>query len=122
MALVEDDLFHTKLVGDGRLSAPFDAVDFDADPDWEWRTAADDDPDELLALWHSCVARSRDQLARDFAEGGADAMSRCTWPDGRSPSLRRLMVDMIEEYGRHTGHADLIRESIDGLVGEDPPV
>ncbi|MGV8967742.1 MAG: DUF664 domain-containing protein [Cellulomonas sp.] len=31
------------------------------------------------------------------------------------------MVDMIEEYGRHTGHADLIREAFDGRVGEDPP-
>jgi Protein of unknown function (DUF664) len=28
---------------------------------------------------------------------------------------------MVEEYARHAGHADLIRESIDGLVGEDPP-
>ena len=32
-----------------------------------------------------------------------------------------MMVDMIEEYARHTGHADLIRESIDGLVGEGVP-
>ena len=37
------------------------------------------------------------------------------------PSLRRLVCDLIEEYGRHTGHADLIREAVDGLVGEDPP-
>ena len=29
--------------------------------------------------------------------------------------------DLIEEYGRHTGHADLIREAVDGRVGEDPP-
>ena len=28
---------------------------------------------------------------------------------------------MIEEYGRHTGHADLIREAVDGRTGEDPP-
>ena len=35
--------------------------------------------------------------------------------------MRRLLVDMIEEYGRHTGQADLIREAIDGRVGEDPP-
>jgi hypothetical protein len=28
---------------------------------------------------------------------------------------------MIEEYARHTGHADLLREAVDGLVGEDPP-
>ena len=31
--------------------------------------------------------------------------------------MRRILIDMIEEYARHTGHADLIRESVDGLVG-----
>jgi hypothetical protein len=36
-------------------------------------------------------------------------------------SLRRLIFDLIEEYGRHTGHADLLREAVDGLTGEDPP-
>jgi hypothetical protein len=35
--------------------------------------------------------------------------------------LRRILIDLIEEYARHVGHADLIRESVDGLVGEDPP-
>ena len=42
-------------------------------------------------------------------------------PDGRHASLRRLVCVLIEEYGRHTGHADLIRETVDGRVGEDPP-
>jgi hypothetical protein len=37
------------------------------------------------------------------------------------PSLRRILIDLIEEYARHVGHADLIRESVDGLTGEDPP-
>jgi hypothetical protein len=32
-----------------------------------------------------------------------------------------MLFDLVEEYGRHTGHADLIRESVDGRVGEDPP-
>ena len=36
-------------------------------------------------------------------------------------SLRRLLFDLLEEYGRHTGHADLLREAVDGRVGEDPP-
>ena len=36
------------------------------------------------------------------------------------PSLRRHLHDLIEEYGRHTGHMDLLREAIDGRVGEDP--
>ncbi|WP_408990469.1 mycothiol transferase [Streptomyces shenzhenensis] len=40
---------------------------------------------------------------------------------GARPGLRRLPTDMIEEYARHVGQADLIRESIDGRVGEDPP-
>ncbi len=41
--------------------------------------------------------------------------------NGETPSLRRYLIDLIEEYSRHVGHADLIRESVDGLVGEDPP-
>ncbi len=58
-------------------------------------------------------------LAEALAEGGLDQLG--TWPDGQSPSLRRTLVDLIEEYARHTGHADLIRESVDGLTGEDAP-
>ena len=41
--------------------------------------------------------------------------------DGQHASLRRLVFDLVEEYGRHTGHADLLREAVDGVVGEDPP-
>ncbi len=41
--------------------------------------------------------------------------------EGRHANLRRLVCDMVEEYGRHTGHADLLREAVDGLTGEDPP-
>lgn len=37
------------------------------------------------------------------------------------PNVRRLLVDLHDEYARHVGHADLFREAIDGLVGEDPP-
>jgi hypothetical protein len=58
---------------------------------------------------------------RVLAEGGLDALALHTWPDGRAPSLRRILIDLIEEYARHVGHADLIRESVDGRVGEDPP-
>jgi len=39
---------------------------------------------------------------------------------GLRPHARRHVHDMLEEYGRHTGHADLLREAIDGRVGEDP--
>jgi hypothetical protein len=40
---------------------------------------------------------------------------------GPYPSPRYVLLNMIEEYARHNGHADLIRESVDGLVGDDPP-
>jgi hypothetical protein len=120
LALVEDHYFSFKLLG-RELGPPWDAVDFDADPEWEWRTAADDSPEELMALWRGAVDRSRSAVAEVLADGDLGRLARRGWPDGRSPSLRRMLVDLIEEYARHVGHADLVRESVDGLVGEDPP-
>jgi DNA-binding PucR family transcriptional regulator len=77
--------------------------------------------EQLYTLWRDAVARSRAAVAQALSDGGLDQLARFTWPDGRSPSLRRILIDLIEEYARHVGQADLIRESIDGLVGEDPP-
>jgi uncharacterized damage-inducible protein DinB len=119
LALGEDDWFSVKLHGRDRCP-PWNTVDWDADPDWEWHTAAEDSPEQLMSMWQDAVARSRTLVAEALAEGGLDRPAAFTWPDGRTPSLRRLIMDMIEEYGRHVGHADLIRESVDGLVGEDP--
>src|ERR1700754_3953601 len=70
LALVEADWFAWKLRGESP-GAPWDTVDWDADPDWEWRTAADDSPDELYALWQAAVARSRTMVAAALAEGDA---------------------------------------------------
>jgi len=121
LALVEDEYFCRRLLGQ-ELGPPWDTVDWDADPDWEWHSAAQDSPEQLYALWRDAVSRSRSAVAKALADGGGlGQLARFTWPDGRSPSLRRILIDLIEEYARHAGHADLIRESIDGLVGEDPP-
>ena len=96
-------------------------MDWDADPDWEWHSTAGDTPDQLMALWQDAAARSRSAVAEALADGGLGRLARRGWPDGRAPSLRRTLIDLIEEYARHVGHADLIRESVDGLTGEDPP-
>ena len=120
LALVEDDYFSRRLLG-REVGHPWDTVDWDADPDWEWRSAAEDTPEQLMALWQDTVARSRSAVTQALADGDLGQLSRFTWPDGRSPSLRRILIDLIEEYARHVGHADLIRESVDGLTGEDPP-
>jgi len=120
LALVEDDYFSVRLF-DRAPTPPWDTVDWDADRDWEWHSASDDSPEQLVALWQDTVARSRTRIAEALADGGLDRLAQRIWPDGRAPSLRRLLIDVIEEYARHVGHADLIRESVDGLTGEDPP-
>jgi uncharacterized damage-inducible protein DinB len=117
MALVEDGWF-SRFLFDRDRQPPFDAVDWAADPDWEWRTAADDTPEELRAMWKGAVERSHALVADALAVGGLDQSARRAWPDGRHPSLRWIVVHMIEEYARHNGHADLIRESVDGETGE----
>jgi uncharacterized damage-inducible protein DinB len=120
MALIEDHYFSVRLLG-REPAPPWNTVDWDADRDWEWHTASQDSPEQLYALWQDAVVRSRSAVKQALANGGLDQPIRHTWPDGRTPSLRRTLIDLIEEYARHVGHADLIRESIDGLVGEDPP-
>ena len=55
----------------------------EADPDWEWHTAADDTPDQIVTLWQDAVARSRELAARAMVDGGLDRFR------GRSaPGLR----------------------------------
>jgi hypothetical protein len=120
LASVEDYTFTVKLTGEP-IGAPWDATGWDGSNDWEFASAADDSPEDLYALWDGAVERSRARVGAALADGGLDRLVHASASDGRHASLRRLVCDLIEEYGRHTGHADLIREAVDGLVGEDPP-
>jgi uncharacterized damage-inducible protein DinB len=120
LALVEDEYLSVRLLGRPPV-APWDTVNWDADPDWEWWSAAVDSPEELMDLWRNATARSRTAVAGVLADGSLDTRAQFVTRSGESPSLRRLLIDMIEEYARHAGHADLIREAVDGLTGEDPP-
>ncbi|WP_036565156.1 DinB family protein [Nocardioides halotolerans] len=89
-------------------------VDWDADNDWDWHSAADDSPEQLWALWDDAVARSRAAVADDPRPERESARPR---RDGTSFTLRWILTHMIQEYARHNGHADLIRQSVDGSVG-----
>ena len=120
LAFAEDFMFTTKLRG-GSPGPPWDDAVGRPSGDWAFESAADDSPETLYALWDGAVARSRERVGVALAEGGLDQPVHVSTPDGQHASLRRLICDLIEEYGRHTGHADLIREAIDGRVGEDPP-
>ena len=117
LVIVEDYWFSQSLWGRDPES-PFDAVDWDVDPDWDWRSAGADTPEQLRTLWQDAVLRSNSLLEEALNSGGLDQLARRTWDDGRAPSLRWILCHMIEEYARHVGHADLIRESVDGLTGE----
>ena len=107
LALVEDDIFKVRLSG-GSIGEPWESV-WAGGEDWVWTSAPDDTPEQLYAYWDDAVARSRERLAAALSEGGIDQLVAMTGPDGQRASLRRLLYDLIEEYGRHTGHADLLR-------------
>lgn len=118
LALVEDWWLAVNLRGT-ETTAPFTHVDFDADPEWEFRTAVDDDPEELHALYDAIVTACDAHVDAAAAEGGAEALSVRRNPRTEEPvTLRWVLLHMIEEYARHNGHADLIREAVDGLHGE----
>lgn len=113
MALVEDIWFHWRFLGGGvlrewphPLTEGFDGV---------METADGEDGDTLVAEIERSIARS------DAVIAGADSLdSIAANPafDGQYPNLRWILVHMIEEYARHCGHADFIRESIDGRTGD----
>lgn len=90
-------------------------VDWDADPDWEFRTATTMDPDELRQRYRTACERGRQAAAR---ADSLDQLSAFKGPDGWQFTLRWVLLHLIEETARHAGHADLLREAIDGTVGE----
>ncbi|MFL6109307.1 MAG: DinB family protein [Marmoricola sp.] len=121
LALVEDLYFHRKIL-DEPMPEPWASVDWEVVGDgWDWRSAAGEPAADLYALYDAAAGRSRVLVERIVARGGLDAPSNATLPDGTRANVRRVVLDVVEEYGRHTGHADILREAVDGRTGEDPP-
>jgi len=119
LTLVEDRWFSVVLRGLAP-SSPWDAVDWDSDPDWEWRTGAEDPAEHLFAAYDETVDRSDQIIATALSANGVHTLSmRQARAAGLGHfSLRWILLHMIEEYARHNGHADLLREAVDGTVGE----
>ena len=113
-----EDHWCSKYLHGNEPSPPWDTVDWEADGDWDWTSAADDSPEDLRAMWEATVARSRELVATALADGGPDRLAKRSWPDGSTPSLRWILLHLIEEYARHNGHADILREAVDGQTGE----
>jgi uncharacterized damage-inducible protein DinB len=77
---------------------------------------ADGDPavvDDAFAVWRAQIA-----AADQWLDGATDLGAMVRMPNGEQASVRDILVHMIEEYARHCGHADLLRECIDGRTGQ----
>jgi len=114
LALVEDNWAQVRFLGlpEGE---PWSQVDWTADPDWEFRTAAECPPDQLHDRYRQACERTR---AVVLQAASFDALSVMPLDSGQQFSLRWMVLHLIEETARHAGHADLLREAIDGTVGE----
>jgi len=87
----------------------------DSDPNWEFRTAAQLEPEQLQSRYREACDRSRHVVSN---AAGLDQLSIGSLRNGRHFSLRWVLLHLVEETARHAGHADFLREAIDGTVGE----
>lgn len=119
LAFVEFFWFEVTALG-RPTTQPWVDVDWDADPDWDWHSADQDGADELRALWEESVAKSQAIVTDLLGDDEAAALARThpAWGGAQDVSLRWILTHMIKEYARHNGHADLLREQIDGQTGE----
>ena len=114
LARVEDQWFSEVVAEQPRLE-PWASMPWAQ----EWQTVQDRPGDELRRLRAERVDASRRVVADRLAAGDAAlAATHPAWGGRGRPSLRWVLVHMIEEYARHNGHADLLREAVDGATGE----
>ena len=84
------------------------------DPDADWRIEPDETTADVLALYNAECDRSREIVAAASSLGEAVVHPR--WKE--EVSRRWILAHMLEETARHVGHADILREQLDGAVGE----
>ena len=100
-------------------SPPWDTAPWDDDPDWDWHSAAGATHAELDALLVAAIERSDTRLDEALAADPdlGRPVARPRPPEkGETATIRWVLVHLVEEYARHAGHADLIRQSIDGAT------
>jgi uncharacterized damage-inducible protein DinB len=85
------------------------------DPDADWRIEPDETTADVLALYHGECDRSRGILA---ATASLDEVVEHPRRQGWRMSRRWILTHMLEEAARHVGHADILREQLDGVTGE----
>jgi len=111
MADVERNWFRRVMAGAD--APPLYWSDDVQDADWLGAVADQAVVDDAWRAWREEVA-----FAQQFVADSPDLGVKVTMKDGSTVALREVLVHMIEEYARHCGHADLLRERIDGRVGQ----
>jgi len=114
LALNEESWFEVRFAGLPEQEE-WQGIDWEADPDYEFRTALDREPEWLRQRYRDACDRARRVIA---SADSLDQLSADPLGDGRPFTLRWVMLHLIEETARHAGQADLIREAVDGVVGE----
>jgi len=117
MAFVEDGF--TAKAAEQPFGPPWAGRSWADNDDWGWTSAVTDSPEELYRLWYAAARRSRAAWARMSVDSGLDVLVDTDDPDW-AKTRRRVLIDLLEEYLKHTGHADVLREAVDGLRGNDP--
>jgi hypothetical protein len=94
-------------------SPPFASADWAADPDWQFHAPPELEPEELRERYREACRRSRTVV------GEATGLGQFSRKPVRGElfTLRWVLLHLIEETARHAGHADFLREAIDGSVG-----
>lgn len=114
LTLVEESWFVEVLQG-RELGEPWASVDWDADRDWDFESASGMTADELLAAHEQACEKSREILAEVT---DLDTLTERGDSSGEKFNVRWILIHLIEEYARHAGHADILREDIDGEIGD----
>jgi uncharacterized damage-inducible protein DinB len=114
LSKVEDVWFRVRFAGLPEAGWRADAQG-PAEPDWDFDSATSVAPEELRERYRTACAASRTVVAE---APDLDRLSARPRRDGPHVDLRWILLHMIEETARHAGHADLLREAIDGTVGE----
>jgi len=117
LALVEETWVSYRLAG-REPSEPWASAPWDDDEDWDWHSATADDPAGLREL-HDRTVLEVDAILDELCAGpeGLDRLSVREVRGGRV-NVRWVLVHLLEEYARHAGHADLLREAVDGATGD----
>jgi len=109
LAYVERNWFWVRFLGRDRGPVPWT----DADPDADFRIEPEETVEEVLEFYRTECERSREAIREASPDDEARSPGK-----NEGLTLRWILLHMVEETARHNGHLDILREQVDGAVGD----